>query len=392
MSHFSRTRHFVRRQRFSELTGILVALVTLFGAWGVWLTRGTVKLYVTSQAARLEVEQLPVQVQAPVEGQVSFADVHLGRNVRQGDVILRLDSTALELRRAELRVAVHTGSVALDALRAELAAEEHVKGAVAQMAQQTTVTARARVSLDEKALLYKEREFEMGERLREAAVLSGLDALRSAADAETQRARVLATSAQAELDTATSKMSLREREARLAGVRLSIAQAEAEVAQWNAQLDTVNYEIERRTVHAPASGVLADVMSISVGMSVTREQTFATIVAPGPLRVVASFSPHESSGRVRPGQAATLRFDSFPWAQFGTVTARASAVGQEPRAGSIRVELEITEPNPAIRMEHGMTAACEVEVESTTPLRLMLRSISNLVAKEPVVSAPTETP
>jgi multidrug resistance efflux pump len=390
LSHFPRTRHLVRRQRFSEQTGIIVALVVLFGAWSFWLARGSVNLYVVSQAARLEVEQLPVQVQAPVEGQVSFADVHLGRLVRQGDVILRLDSTPLELRRTELRVAAHTGGIALDALRAELAAEEHVRGAVAHMAQQTTLTARARVSLDEKALLYKEREFEMGERLREAAVLSGLDALRTAADADTQRARVLATSAQAALDTATSKMSLREREARLAGVRLSIAQAEADVAQWHAQLDTLDYEIQRRTVHAPASGVLADVMSVSVGMSVTSEQRIATIVAPGPLRVVASFAPRESSGRVRPGQTATLRFDSFPWAQFGTVTATTRAVGQEPRDGSIRVELEITEPNPAISLEHGMTAACEVAVESTTPLRLLLRSMSKLVT--PPTAAPPPQP
>jgi multidrug resistance efflux pump len=384
--HFSRTRHFVRHQRFGEHAGIIVALMVLLGGWCIWLTHGSVTLYVVSRSARLEVEQLPVQVQAEVDGIVSAANVYLGRAVSKGDVLLKLDTTEHELRRAELEVGIRTSSASLEALRAELAAERHVRGAVASMAEQASLSAAARISLDEKALVFKERELEMDERLREASVVSNIEALHTAADTETQRARVVATSAQATLDTLASKMNVRERDARLASVGSRIAEAEAQLAQMKAQLDTLNFEIRRRTVLAPVSGVLADVMSIGAGMSVTREQRLVTIVNEGPLRVVGLFAPEQSNGRVQPGQQATLRFDSFPWSQFGTVKAITSAVAGEPRDGNMRVELRILAQNPAITLQHGMTAACEVEVESTTPLRLLLRSLSEIVTREPAAA------
>jgi multidrug resistance efflux pump len=321
-----------------------------------------------------------------VDGIVSAANVYLGRAVSKGDVLLKLDTTEHELRRAELEVGIRTSSASLEALRAELAAERHVRGAVASMAEQASLSAAARISLDEKALVFKERELEMDERLREASVVSNIEALHTAADTETQRARVVATSAQATLDTLASKMNVRERDARLASVGSRIAEAEAQLAQMKAQLDTLNFEIRRRTVLAPVSGVLADVMSIGAGMSVTREQRLVTIVNEGPLRVVGLFAPEQSNGRVQPGQQATLRFDSFPWSQFGTVKAITSAVAGEPRDGNMRVELRILAQNPAITLQHGMTAACEVEVESTTPLRLLLRSLSEIVTREPAAA------
>ncbi len=383
MTHFSRTRHFIRYQGVRQRLGVVVALLTLFGAWAAWLFRGTMALHVVSESARIEVQDLPVQVQVPIEGQVSEANVQLGRYVERGDVIVQLDATSLRLRRDELQVAIRTGAMALDALRAEFDAEQRVRGAVAQMARQTTRTAKARVSLDEKALQFKEKESQIDAKLHQETLISSLDALRSAADAETQRARVLATSAQAALDAAATTTSLREREARLAAVQLNIAQAQAEVEKWQAQVHTLDHEIARRTVRAPVAGVLADVMTVSVGMTLTSDERVATIVSPGALRVVASFSPQQSVGRLRPGQKATLRFDSYPWAQFGTVSATTTAIALEPRDGLIRAELSIVAPNPAIPLEHGLTGSCEVEVEVTTPLKMLLRSVARSVTGTP---------
>jgi multidrug resistance efflux pump len=383
VNHFSRTRRFVRRQRLRGQFGVVVALVALFSGWMVWLVRGTVSLYVVSQRARLEVQNLPVWVQAPVDGQVTFADVALGRRVERGDVLLKLDTNPFELRRAELEVAIRSGTASLDALRDELATEQEVREAVALVAKETSRTAAARIALDQRNLAFKQKESEIAERLREATAISGLDALHTTAGAETQRAQVLATAAQAALDTTVSTKSLREIDARLASARISIAQAEAEVAKWKAQVDTLDYDIERRTVRAPVAGALADVMSVSTGMTVTSQERIATILPPGPLRVVAFFAPQESIGRVRPGQTAMVRLDSFPWAQFGTVAATVSEVGQEPRDGAIRVELAVRGRNPAIPLEHGLTGSCEVEVERTSPIRLLLRSMAHATSPEP---------
>jgi membrane fusion protein (multidrug efflux system) len=363
--------------RFRQQAGVIALLTMLFGAWLLWLDKGTVSLYVPSEHARFEIRELPVPIQAPVDGQIVLADMRLGRLVAQGDAILKLDTRAFAAKREELAVALRTGETSLEALRAQLAAERDVRDAMALMAKQTSTIAAARVSLDQKTLAIKEKESEIVGRLRDASIASALDALHTAAAMETQRAQVAATSAQAALDTSASKMNLRDRDAHLASVRVAIAQAEAETAKVQAQLDALAYEIERRTIRAPVAGTLADVMPISIGMTVTSQQRLGTILPPGNVRVVAFFSPQESLGRLRPGQSATLRVDNFPWTQFGTVGALIDQIGQEPRDGGVRVELDISRPNVAIPLEHGMTTGCEVEVERTTPLHVLLRTVGH---------------
>jgi membrane fusion protein (multidrug efflux system) len=115
-------------------------------------------------------------------------------------------------------------------------------------------------------------------------------------------------------------------------------------------------------------------------MTVTSQQRLGTILPTGNVRVVAFFPPKESLGRLHPGQPATLRVDNFPWTQFGTVGAVVDQIGQEPREGRVRVELNVTRPNVAIPLEHGMTTGCEVEVERTTPLHLLMRSVGHWFA------------
>jgi multidrug resistance efflux pump len=375
---FAGTRRFLRRQRLRQQAGIVGVLVVLFGGWFVWLCEGRVSLYVTSHRARLEVETEPVPVQCAVDGQVTFTDVHLGRQVVEGETILKLDAEPLRLRRAELDVAVRSGMVSLAALRSDLAVEEDALEAARRMASATSRTAAARVSLDKESLAFKERESEIAARLHEATAMSALDALYSMAGAETQKAQVHAASAQAVLDTRASAMTVRDHDSRLATVRISVAQSEAEIAKWKAQIDTLNYDIARRSVRASATGVLADALPISVGMTLTADVRVATILPAGRLRVVAHFLPEESVGRVHIGQVAKLRLDNFPWTQYGTVAAAVAHVAQEPRDGWIRVELSITEPNAAIPMEHGLTGRCEIEVEQTSPMRVLLRSVTEL--------------
>jgi multidrug resistance efflux pump len=376
---FSRTRRFLASQRLRQRALLVGVLAGSFAAWAAWLKRGSVSLYVASREARLEVAGLPVAVQAPVDGLVMAADVRLGRAVRPGDVLVKLDARGLELQRAELEATIGAGLVSLRALRAQASAEQASRDAVGAAALQSELAAGARLSLDEKGLDYKAREAAMVGRLREASLASELEALRSAAETETQRARVAATSAQASLERRTGAVGLRDRDARLAATLVDVARAEADLATQRARRETLDHEIERRTVRAPVAGVLADVLPVSAGATLTSQQRLATILPEGPVRIVAWFAPEESLGRVRVGQPATLRVDNFPWTQFGTVGAVVEQMGREPRGGAVRVELAITRPNAAIPTEHGLTTGCEVEVERTTPLRLLLRAAGQAI-------------
>jgi membrane fusion protein (multidrug efflux system) len=102
------------------------------------------------------------------------------------------------------------------------------------------------------------------------------------------------------------------------------------------------------------------------------------IVPEGILKIVALFQPSEALGRVRPGQPARVRFDGFPWTQYGSTPARVSNVAAELRDGRIRVELTFDAGAlttiPGIPYQHGLTALVDVEIERVSPATLVLRS------------------
>jgi membrane fusion protein (multidrug efflux system) len=117
-------------------------------------------------------------------------------------------------------------------------------------------------------------------------------------------------------------------------------------------------------------------------MTVGRDQKLATLVPESRIRIAAFFKPEDAVGRVKVGQAAILRVDNFPWTQYGTVNAHVVRVGSEPREGTVRVELEVSEPNPAIPVVYGLTAVSDIQVERVTPLQLLLRTLGKHLTTE----------
>lgn len=120
---------------------------------------------------------------------------------------------------------------------------------------------------------------------------------------------------------------------------------------------------------------MAQLGNLRPGGVIDSGHLIAQIVPAGALRVIAEFEPSTALGRVLSGQSAKVRFDGFPWTQFGTLRATAIRVASEPADGTIRVELE-PDPSsaPAIPMAHGLPGEVEIEVERISPVALVLRA------------------
>ena len=115
----------------------------------------------------------------------------------------------------------------------------------------------------------------------------------------------------------------------------------------------------------------------------------ARLIDPG--RASAEFLA-SATGRIQIGQAARLRLDVFPWAQYGTLSASVASVGADASDGKVRVELEIlSDLNPAIRLQAGMSASVEVEIERVSPAILALRAAGQLAAPTGGSSAARQT-
>jgi hypothetical protein len=97
-------------------------------------------------------------------------------------------------------------------------------------------------------------------------------------------------------------------------------------------------------------------------------------------QIVASFPP-SALGHIRPGQAAQLRLDSFPWPQYGAIPATIASIASAIDAGQVQVMLAIRQDAPAdIPLQPGLTGTVEVETGQISPAELILRAAGQLLS------------
>jgi membrane fusion protein (multidrug efflux system) len=368
-----------------RLAVVVVALMIVLGGWLV-VSRTTV--YAVSEEGRLLAAGAASPVQTPIAGVVAENLVLLGTDVQAGDVLVRLDSSAETLRRAEEQARVEGLQLAAESLALVIEAERNLAAASvkANATRVSSAATRAQVAADV-AALSRQQDAAMS-RLRDAALVSGLDALKTAEELIRQRGQVKITSADTVQASADLDRVRREADVRLYSLERELTELRARSTASRAAIATLDWEIARRTLRAAIAGKVADATVLPRGAAVSPGETIATIVPQAPLKWVAYFSPREAVGRVQVGQRARIRLDAFPWTAYGALDAIVTGVGSEPREQRIRVELALTRDNPGIHLSHGMTGTTDIEVEEMSPLRLFLRLSGQRIqgAPSPVTS------
>ncbi len=239
------------------------------------------------------IEARDVQVAAKVGGQVREVPVEEGARVRSGDVLAVLDHDALDiqLRQAEAGVALADAQLAL--LRQGARRED-----IAQ--------ARAQVDQAEASLRVAEDD---ARRMR-ALAAQGSVTVKQRDDAE---ARLTAAQAQA----AAAREGLKKSESFTRPEELTAAQARRDQAA--AAADLIRKSIADSTVTSPVGGFVT-VKAVEPGDSVAPGSTVATVTELDRVHVMIYVSEVEL-GRVRLGERAEVRVDSFPGRVFpGRVT------------------------------------------------------------------------
>jgi multidrug resistance efflux pump len=385
---FSRTLRSLEQAPLRPQLLAVASMGALAALGGLWLLRGSVTVYAVSQSARFEVDEAAHPVEPPVAGAVASSHLALGRPVRAGDELLVLDSTIERSRLAREEARLVNTERSLEALGRELEAETDAIALEREAAAAAVGVARARAAVAALLASSASQQDASIQALRESRLASGLEAVSSANEARRQQAEAQAVRLSADEVRSLHNTSLGDRLVRVARLARERAAMQGEFDAARAAIEGLRHEIALRTVRAPVDGTVAELVPITHGAYVAAGQRLATVVPPGALRLVAHFAPADAVGRVRPGQAATVRLDGFPWAQYGTVGAEVGHVANEPRDNAIRVELRVSRPNPRIPMGHGLTSGVEVEVERVAPAVLLLRSIGQMATQPVVAPAP----
>jgi membrane fusion protein (multidrug efflux system) len=363
---------------------MLIGAAAVVAVWLAWLFAARVAVMEVSDDARLEVGAAAHPVQAEVGGRVVSTTLVLGRDVKEGDVLLDLDARAERLQLEEARLRRTTLQNQVEPLRNELVARERVRlearlAAEAQLsearARQHEAALRARIASEEASRIAT---------LRDGGHVGELEALKALGEAETRGVNVEALGHDLARLERDARVRESENSAALERLRRDVASMDGEIGSLGATIDRLEFEIARRTVRAPIGGRLGDVVLLQEGAFVQPGTRVCTVVPRGDLRVVAEFRAATAVGRVQSGQRAKVRLTGFPWTEYGSLDAVVDSVGTEPINGLVRAELLLdASARTRIPMQHGLPGTVYVEVERVSPATLVLRAAGKTVMPEP---------
>jgi membrane fusion protein (multidrug efflux system) len=365
-------------------------VAALLVAWMAWFLLGQVTVYETAGTARLEVKSAAHPVTAQIDGHVVKIELAIGRWVEASDVLLVLDTQVEQLAINERHTQREALASRLQALRVEIEAEREVLRG--QQRARTVAVAEARAQLTQAAARAQLAEIQVdrSRRLIPSRAISWEEFERTKTEAATNRATVQA------LNLATDRLNHdrenqeSESKARLAKLEYEAVQLTGEMAVQGAAIRRLQHDMERRHIRAPVCGRIGEVSAeFQVGSFVRAGEKLGAIVPEDEPRAVALF-PAASIGRLCQGQPARLRLDGFPWTQYGTIPATVADVGNEATNGLVRVELSLAPDFVSpIPIEHGAPGTVEVEVETVSPVILMLRAAGQFLTTARPSSAPT---
>jgi multidrug resistance efflux pump len=358
-----------------SLVGILTVAALLSG-WGVWFFGVPVTVVEVSEHARLEAGQTAHPVAAPVGGLVVENRLVLGREVAQGEVLITLDTRALELSLAEKKASIAAIDQRLGPIADEIAAQRKTLRDAEALSRARRAEALAHLREAETGEQFAASEEERQRQLSLKGFISEADLSRSESERNVRGA---------EADAARSVVARIEAEGqgRESELRGQLARLERDMAGFMGQRTTeeagvasLAHAIELRRVRAPIAGQLGEIAVLPPGTVLKEGDKIGAVVPAGQFRIIAEFPPAVAFGRIRPGQEARLRLDGFPWVQFGDIKGRVESVASEPRDGSARVEISVL-PNAesSIPLQHGLPGVVEIDVEHARPSSLVLRAV-----------------
>jgi len=381
---FSQIMRALEADGFRQTFWAILFGVGLAGAvlgWGFW---GRVNIYEVSRQARLEVESEVHPVAASVGGRVVATHLVLGQKVQAGDLLLELDAESQKLQLAEEQARVQALRRRIEAMQEEIRTEDEAWPKEQKAAQATIEEARSRQKEAEAAARFAGEEGARLKRLFAEGLTSKTDLERGEAEAEQKQAAARA------LTLAVSKMESEKEakekvhQARSAKLKSEMVSLEGQVGTGTETIKRCEYEINSRRIVAPVAGQLAETANLQPGSFVQSGDKIGAVLPSGELKAVAHFPPLAALGRIRSGHPARLRLDGFPWTQYGSVAANVTRVANEPREGTVRVELAVDPRSaPRIPFQHGLPGSLEVTVERVAPFTLLLRTVGKELTGTP---------
>ncbi len=399
--------------------GLLYFLAVFTGVALPWAMLSKVDEVGTARG-RLEPKGNTYKIDAPVEGQVAEIKVKEGQILKAGQVLLELGSELMlaELRQAQAELEGHLERLSrLEMMKNQLLevtvrtqqqqgrADAAVQLAGIDEIQQRLEHSRVARGLASDRLARDIKEVKRYQALVQQGVIAEVQLVQAQravdeekwklnqANLEMRQAeyQLKAQQNQYQSTLQTTKLTLLETERRTKELETQITGEKTAIIRTQKQVDKLKFQLHRRDIRTPISGVLFQLPIERPGAVVQPGQMIARIAPKGsPLVLKANMNSSES-GFLKVGMPVKIKFDAYPFQDYGIVEGRVrrispdSKITETPQGPVESFELEVSLAQPYIQtasqrivLTPGQAATAEVIIRQRRIIDFLLDPFKKL--------------
>jgi hemolysin D len=371
---------------------------------------------------KLEPKGKTFNLDAAVAGEVAEIRVKEGETLKQGQVLVKLESdlTRTELQQAQAKLEGQINRLSqLQLMKNQLQGgtmltqQQQGKAiAAAQLAKieetrQRLEHSKTQRKIASERLARDNKEVERYRSLVGDGIVAEVQVIAQQRIADTTREDLNQASsamqqAEAQLKEQQQQYqgTLRDNELTLLGIQRQIKDLDSEIAslqgeinQTKEQINALKFQLQRREIRSPIDGILFQLPIDKPGAVVQPGQLIAQIAPQNVPLVLRADMPSQESGFLEVGMPVQIKFDAYPYQDYGTVKGQVtwvspnSKITQTPQGAIQTFELEVTldrfhiqTKDKQIALTPGQTATAEVIVRQRRVIDFLLDPFKKLEA------------
>jgi HlyD family secretion protein len=187
------------------------------------------------------------------------------------------------------------------------------------------------------------------------------------------------------------KLTLLKNQEQLKDIQTQITTITSEISQTQSQIKSLELQLKERVVRSPIDGTIFELPITKPGSVVQPGQRIAQIAPKGATLVLKAQMLSQESGFVKVGMPVKIKFDAYPFQEYGVVKGRVSWISPDAkiqensptRIETYQVEIALDKPyietgNKRILLTPGQTATAEVIVRQRRVIDFILDPFKKL--------------
>jgi hemolysin D len=378
--------------------GLIYLIVLLGGTLLPWSMLSKVDEIGTAKG-RIEPKGKTVRLDAPITGTVSAVKVKEGQRVKKGEPLMEIKSDLIrnELQQAKTklesqldRVTQLQGlgrqlTVSLQTQRLQLRAQLAEQVSEGDRFEQRIVALENSAGFTQQVLSKDQARADRFAQFRAEGIISGVqmedaertaietrqrlgqlqaDRLQAITEVQKQRSTYERVSREGELGLQASERQIRANQGDVLGLR-------SEIAQSRQRIQALELQLQQTQVSVPVEGTIFELPVQQAGAVVQPGQMLASIAPKDAPLVLRAQLPSAESGFVKVGLPVKIKFDAYPFQEYGIVAGKVRWVSPDSKLKGnqevfdIEVELSqtfIRSGTKTLPLSPGQTANAEIVI------------------------------